>query len=383
MTTNGANSNSGQRPAGAGGNSPGAPRNDAALRSRMQELLIDRATTGLPAHEEAELELIADRLKIAVDDGFERAAAATDLALNAGAIKATPAMPEALRQRILASGQMWSRQQRTADDEAMQPRDSKKLTLVGLDDGARARRHDRVSTLSNVRTWGGWVAAAACLAFAINTKYNAAPGTGGLTDGGSVASTFEASPMQGADATSSLLAMIRTKSAREARAEIVRAAFKGSEDVVTVPILASASFSPDAVSVPQALGDVIWSGDSQKGMLHLTSLAPIATQGDVYQLWVVDALRDEKFPVSAGTFRVSATEPVTLVPFTPAVKVGYASRFMITIERNGGVVVTSGEDVTAVAPATTMSGPSESDGPAQTGTPSLLESATSERAIEK
>ncbi|MBX9736116.1 MAG: anti-sigma factor [Phycisphaerales bacterium] len=375
MSSNGSNSNSGHRPSGGG---------DAALRVRMQELLIDRATTGLPAHEEAELELIADRLRIAVDDGFERAAAATDLALNAGTIKATPALPEALRQRILASGQMWSRQQRTADDEAMQPRDSKKLTLVGLDDGVRSRRPERTGVLGNARAWGGWVAAAACLAFAINTKYNAPAGSGGggvIADGGS----FEASPLQGADATRSLLAMIRTKSAREARAEIVRAAFKDSTDVITVPILASASFSPDAVSVPQALGDVVWSGESQKGMLHLTALSPIATPGDVYQLWVVDALRDEKYPVSAGTFRVSETEPVTLVPFTPAVKVGYASRFMITIERNGGVVVTSGEDVTAVAPATTMNSASDSgEGlKIEAGGPSLMESAASERANDK
>ncbi len=381
MTTRGPNSNSGQRPAGGGG------ANEAALRTRMQELLIDRATVGLPAHEEAELELIADQLRISLDESFERAAAAADLALSAGEIRATLAMPEALRQRVLASGQMWSRQQRTPGDEVMQPRGSQKLTLVGLDDGVRARRGERGDVLAGVRTWGGWVAAAACLTFAISTKLSnqndVAPGAGGIAM--MPAGGFEAGPRQSADATRSLIELIRTKSAREARAEIVRAAFKGSADVVTVPILASASFSPDRVSVPQALGDVIWSGDSQKGMLHLTSLAAITTPGDVYQLWVVDALRDEKFPVSGGTFRVSESESVTLVPFTPAVKVSYASRFLITIERNGGVVVTSGEDVTAVAPTTATETIEQASKmtPTETGTPGVLESTASEHAIPK
>ncbi len=382
MTTRGPNSNSGQRPGGGGG---GGGLNGPALRARMQELLIDRATVGLPAHEEAELELIADELKMPLDEGFERAAAAADLALSAGEIRATPAMPEALRQRVMAAGQMWSRQQRTPGDEAMQPRTgSQKLTLVGLDDGERTRRRERAGVLSGVRTWGGWVAAAACLAFAINTKMNEP--RGGSSAGGIAAApgAVEPGPMQSADATRSLIELIRTKSAREARAEIVRAAFKDSPDVVTVPILASASFSPDRVSVPQALGDVIWSGESQKGMLHLTALSPITTPGDVYQLWVVDALRDEKFPVSAGTFRVSASDAVTLVPFTPAVKVSYASRFLITIERNGGVVVTSGEDVTAVAPATEVSAAVEITTPvASDATPSMLESATKETATPR
>jgi len=67
------------------------------------------------------------------------------------------------------------------------------------------------------------------------------------------------------------------------------------------------------------------------------------------------------------------------------VKVSYASRFLITIERNGGVVVTSGEDVTAVAPTTATETIEQASKltPTETGTPGLLKSTASEHAIPK
>lgn len=335
-----------------GNNSPFGPgRNDrprlsaveaAKLRDRFEELLIDRATIGLPAHEEAELELIADKLGRPIDDGFELAAAAADLAFTTPSLDKL-SMPADLQARVLAAGSLWADQQRSPhasdqhDDE-----DHARLTLVGLDEAPLARR--RTGVLAGARTWGGWAAAAACLVFAVYTKNSTQNGPVMPAPTGPGETTAVA-----ADPMASLLSMIRKQTPAQARAAIINAKFKDAADVMSVQLLAAGTFSPDEVSVPLSLGEVIWSTQKQEGMLYLTALAPLDRPGETYQLWIVDAMRDSRYPVNAGTFTVGSEAP-SLIPFRPLLQVSDATQFMVTIERAGGVVVSSGDDVTAIAP---------------------------------
>ncbi|MDP1857241.1 MAG: hypothetical protein Q8K82_01140 [Gemmatimonadaceae bacterium] len=52
----------------------------------------------------------------------------------------------------------------------------------------------------------------------------------------------------------------------------------------------------------QASGDVVWSGTQQRGVLRLVGLAPNDPRSAQYQLWIVDAERDARYPVDGGVF---------------------------------------------------------------------------------
>ncbi|MBL0870124.1 MAG: anti-sigma factor [Phycisphaerales bacterium] len=354
---------------GAGGRAVGAEL--AQLRARMDELLMARATFGLEASEEAELELIADRLGTGIDEGFDRAAAAADLALSyPGALPMTSgagaggnAMPEALKARIMAAGNLWAAQQRSPHqpgdlDQIDQPA---QLTLVGLDEADRradlARRSN--TRWTTVRSWSGWVAAAACLAFAVVSRTGT--NTGGMNSGAGVLGNSQSGGGSTASvgaAGKSLIDIVRgTSTPQDAISALIAASLPGRDDVVSVPILAATVANPDRAQVARPLGDVIWSASAQKGVLLLTDLPAVQTAGMTYQLWVVDAMRDERYPVSAGVFAVASDKDVNVIEFKPSVRVDYATRFLITIEQAGGVMVSTNQDVTGFAPAESVQSP--------------------------
>lgn len=355
---------------GAGGRASGAEL--AQLKARMDELLMARATFGLEASEEAELELIADRLGTGIDEGFDRAAAAADLALSyPGALPVTSgvgaggnAMPEALKARIMAAGNLWAAQQRSPHqpgdlDQIDQPA---QLTLVGLDEAdRRADAARRINTRwTTVRSWSGWVAAAACLAFAVVSRTGT--NTGGMSPGGSGVlgngQSGGGSTASVGSAGKSLIDIVRgTSTPQDAIGALIAASFPGRDDVVSVPILAATVANPDRAQVARPLGDVIWSASAQKGVLLLTDLPAVQTAGMTYQLWVVDAMRDERYPVSAGVFAVASDKDVNVIEFKPSVRVEYATRFLITIEQAGGVMVSTNQDVTGFAPAESVQSP--------------------------
>lgn len=354
---------------GAGGRASGAEL--AQLKSRMDELLMARATLGLEASEEAELELIADRLGTGIDEGYDRAAAAADLALSypealpltSGIGAGANAMPEALKARIMSAGNLWAAQQRSPHqpgdlDQIDQPA---QLTLVGLDEADRRADMARRSNTrwTTVRSWSGWVAAAACLAFAVvsrtGTTSGVNPGAGVLGAGQTGAGGSTASV---GSAGKSLLDIVRgTSSTQDAIGALIAASFPGRDDVVSVPILAASVPNPDTAQVAMPLGDVIWSASAQKGVLLLTDLPAVQAAGMTYQLWVVDAMRDERYPVSAGVFAVANDKDVNVIEFKPSVRVEYATRFLITIEQAGGVMVSANQDVTGFAPAESVKSP--------------------------
>lgn len=92
-------------------------------------------------------------------------------------------------------------------------------------------------------------------------------------------------------------------------------------------------------------GEVIWSASGQNGFLHLHGLAANDPAKEQYQLWVVDAGRGAAgHPVDCGVF--DATSGFTVdgeryIPVQAKLFVTQPSRFVITLEPVGGVVISS------------------------------------------
>jgi hypothetical protein len=128
-----------------------------------------------------------------------------------------------------------------------------------------------------------------------------------------------------------------------------------AQDVVTVA-WTKASDDPSVIA-SQAdletagnLGDVVWSSDRQQGFMRFRGLAVNDPTVSQYQLWIFDAERNEAHPVDGGVFDVPANaEDDVVVPIDPRIPVHQATAFAITVERPGGVVVSSRERLPLLA----------------------------------
>lgn len=94
-------------------------------------------------------------------------------------------------------------------------------------------------------------------------------------------------------------------------------------------------------------GDVLWSGNAQEGYMRFQGLAANDPSKNQYQLWIFDAERNEAHPVDGGVFDSDGGEVV--VPIDPRVPVTDATVFAVTLERPGGVVVSTRERLVLVA----------------------------------
>lgn len=96
-------------------------------------------------------------------------------------------------------------------------------------------------------------------------------------------------------------------------------------------------------------GDVVWDNERQRGFLRLQGFSPNDPRVVRYQLWIFDAARDDRYPVDGGVFDVPAGRDVVVIPVKPAVRVSRPSAFAVTVERPGGAVVSTREQVVAIA----------------------------------
>lgn len=97
-----------------------------------------------------------------------------------------------------------------------------------------------------------------------------------------------------------------------------------------------------------ATGDVVWSQKEQKGYMRFTGLAVNDIKTFQYQLWIFDKNRDDKYPVDGGVFDVTSTGEV-IVPITAKIPVSEATLFAVTVEKPGGVVVSTRERIVVTA----------------------------------
>lgn len=98
-------------------------------------------------------------------------------------------------------------------------------------------------------------------------------------------------------------------------------------------------------------GDVVWDGRTQQGFLRFHGFVPNDPRRAQYQLWIFDAARDERYPVDGGVFDVPPGRDAVIVPMHPTLPVSRAVAFAVTVERPGGVVVSSREKIVAFAHA--------------------------------
>ena len=160
-----------------------------------------------------------------------------------------------------------------------------------------------------IRVWGGWLAAAACLLFAVTV--------GMRRDGGAEAS-------DGRALANRIL-------------ELERA-----------PDLIRISLPPKGASDGAPSGEILWSNGRQDGFLKLRGLKRNDPRREQYQLWIVDPRRDAVAPVDGGVFDiVSDTESV--VPIESKLKILSPKAFVITREQPGGVVKSQSKNPVLVA----------------------------------
>jgi anti-sigma-K factor RskA len=82
--------------------------------------------------------------------------------------------------------------------------------------------------------------------------------------------------------------------------------------------------------------------------MRIRGLAANDPTVEQYQLWIFDAERNADHPIDGGVFDVAADGEV-VVPMDPRLPVGRATLFAVTVEKPGGVVVSSRERLPLLA----------------------------------
>lgn len=122
-------------------------------------------------------------------------------------------------------------------------------------------------------------------------------------------------------------------------------------------LLAQASDAKALPWAPQAdptakgmAGDIVWSDSLNRGYIRFTGLAANDPKANQYQLWIFDAKgADANFPVDGGVFDIPAGVTEAIILIDAKIRVGQAAVFAVTVERPGGVVVTTKERLVALA----------------------------------
>jgi hypothetical protein len=269
----------------------------------LVDLLVKQVTEGLSPAEQRELDVMDGAVASAMLRDLERAAAAISLAASAH-----PApLPEALKLRLeQQAGAAFASPFGRAGAAPIQPRDA-----------APRARPARSGT-------AGWWAAAACLLLAIFGWLRTPPAPV-TTPGGAPAVPVAQVPPSAAEERAALLT----------RADAVKLTLGATKD-------------PSAAGVT---GDVVWDPSTQRGFIRFVGLMPNDPAVHQYQIWIFDAERDQRYPVDGGVFDIPANQSEVVVPIRAAVPVRLAKAFAVTVEKPGGVVVSSREHVVALAQA--------------------------------
>ena len=104
-----------------------------------------------------------------------------------------------------------------------------------------------------------------------------------------------------------------------------------------------------------AAGDVVWSPTKQQGFMRFSGLEPNNPAQNQYQLWIFDEAQDARYPIDGGVFNIPASAGPAgeiIVPITAKLPVSKVTLFAVTIEKPGGVVVSSRERLPLLAKVT-------------------------------
>lgn len=293
-------------------------------RERLDELFLDRALGVLDIGAEAELETLlaalpeAERQRLAeLDDpeAWELAAAAVHLA----AYSAEPAedLPAGLEERLVGQARaFFADRERVSEIAGPVAGDE----LTGVAAPAAGAPVIELKPRPAARRGGsllGWYAAAAALLMAVLGWWTAL------------------SPRPG-DTTPPAVEITQARPTLEQ----VRAA----ADAVVVPWQGTGD--PAAAGTE---GEVVWSDSLQTGFMVFRGLEANDPTAEQYQLWIFDAAQDERYPVDGGVFDVAGAEGEVVVPIDPKLHVADPTLFAVTVEKPGGVVVSSRERLVLIA----------------------------------
>ena len=270
--------------------------NERDATDRREELLADQTLFGLTIDEQEELErLSAHKTQ---DDSLERTAAIVAMALHS---QSDSPLPDGLKQTILDSFKG-----RTLNSLVDLPRTSAPESDFADETDQRLRTPVRM----NRREVVAWMVAAASLAGVI------------------------------VDRNRLLTFSNRERSAADSRTDLIHS----QSDIVSVPWVSTNDPSARGVK-----GDVIWSTHAQQGALRITGLAPNEPIVHQYQLWIFDKGRDDRYPINGGTFNIETKNQETVISVRPQLRVVQPTMFAVSIEKTGGVVVSTRERLLLIA----------------------------------
>ncbi len=104
-------------------------------------------------------------------------------------------------------------------------------------------------------------------------------------------------------------------------------------------------------NVPEAegiSGDVVWSDDKQTGYMRIRGLPVNDKNREQYQLWIFENAKLEEHPKDGGVFDVNS-EGEVIIPIDAKILTRGPKAFAITVEKPGGVVVSSREKIAGLA----------------------------------
>jgi hypothetical protein len=266
---------------------------------RIVELLVQRATEGLNASEQAELNDLLANGNYTDADQFETTAAALTLA----ALDDEP-LPASLRSRLLQQADAFVTTASVSSVTTLQP----KLR--------NERSGSRVSKLA-------WFAAAASAVLAVAGWWPRLQ----MRDNPQI-DVF-------AQASADVETIAKARERLIAQGELLQRDWKPTEDPASRGVT----------------GDIVWDEKAQVGYMRFRGLPKNNPEELQYQLWIFDATRGDQYPVDGGVFDIPQTDTGdVVVPILAKLPVRNPALFAVTIEKPGGSVVSSRERIVLIAP---------------------------------
>ena len=132
-------------------------------------------------------------------------------------------------------------------------------------------------------------------------------------------------------------------------ANVVRdAAQQRAKLISTAKDLVQVNWNDGPTPISGAEGDVVWSPSQQQGFMRFRGLTINVPTLQQYQLWIFDKNQSDKTPIDGGVFDITSDQEV-IVPIQAKLRVQEAYLFAVTIEKPGGVVVSSRERLPLLA----------------------------------
>lgn len=282
---------------------------------RLDELLMLRAVEGLAPEEARELDTLIATEPDADPEAYDAASAALDLAMGGE----EEALPAHLRARLVADAR-----------RAIGPRASQTSETTKTDPGVAdnvVSFEPRVSRRESSGAWLPWLAAAAAAFIAV---------VGWWPRVVDVPTTeipvADSAPIESPDDESS-------------REPFSLATLESAPDA----LVRGWTATDDPAALGAASGEVVWSAGQQAGFMRIAGLAANDPSVEQYQLWIFDRDQDERYPVDGGVFDIPAGDIEAIVPIQAKIAVGEPYLFAVTVEKPGGVVVSSRERIALLA----------------------------------